>query len=66
MSSRSSFFLDKFGDMRKKKEFWEEKRRKQNKLRERGDIVSMNTDITLFIVRVLTTYYLLYLFIFII
>jgi len=36
------------------------------KLKERGDIVSVKTDLTLFIDRVLTIYYLIYLFIFII
>jgi len=39
---------------------------KKTKLRERKSIVSVKTDLTLCIVRVLTTYHLLYLFIFIV
>ena len=39
---------------------------RKTKLRERGGMVSVKTDLTLFIARILKTYYLLYLFIFII
>ena len=42
------------------------RREGKTKLRERGGIVSVKTDLTLFIARILTTYCLLYLFIFII
>jgi len=69
MSPRSSFFLDKFGDIQEEERILggEEK----TKLRGRGGVEAMislknRSNMSLYIDRLLTTYHLLYLFIFII
>ena len=59
---KSSFFWDMFGGLQEKERVLRGEERKMN-LRGRWDIVSVKTDLTLFITRVLRTYYLFYYFI---